>query len=111
MPTKQPEPDDGESHDEFISRCTDEGFDESECEIAWEDRSAGEVVHKTHAGDIDGSEYVLSDETPDRMGDIIQADGWKLDNFKRNPIALFGHQSSFPIGRWKNLRIEGTALR
>ena len=111
MPTKQPEPDDGESHDEFISRCTDEGFDESECEIAWEDRSAGEVVHKTHAGDIDGSEYVLSDETPDRMGDIIQADGWKLDNFKRNPIALFGHLSSFPIGRWKNLRIEGTALR
>jgi len=111
MKTKQPEPDDGESHDDFIERCTGEGFDESECEIAWEDRSAGEVVHKVHAGEVDGSEYVLSDETPDRMGDIIQADGWKLANFKRNPIALFGHRSDFPIGRWKNLRIEGTSLR
>ena len=68
-------------------------------------------MHKTHAGQIDGSEYILSDETPDRIGDIIEANGWRLDNFKRNPIALFGHRSDFVIGTWKNLRVEKGELR
>jgi HK97 family phage prohead protease len=111
MPTKQPEPDDGESYQDFMDRCIAEIDDEEACQMAWEDRGAGPVVVKTHAGDINGADYVLSDETPDRMGDIIQADGWKLANFKRNPIALFGHNAGFPIGTWKNLRIEDGALR
>ncbi len=55
--------------------------------------------------------YVLSDETPDRLDDIIMADGWDLANFKRNPIALFGHRADFPIGKWANLRVEGKSLR
>jgi HK97 family phage major capsid protein/HK97 family phage prohead protease len=128
--TKQPEPDDGESEQDFMDRCTteltDEGMDENdadaECQVAWDNRSApasrttvidrdGATIRKVHAGETDGSEYVLSDETPDRMGDVIEAAGWRLDNFKRNPIALFGHNSSFPIGRWKDIHIEGTALR
>jgi phage head maturation protease len=54
---------------------------------------------------------VLSDETPDRMGDVISADGWDFKDFIRNPIALFGHRSDFPIGNWTNLRVEGKALR
>ena len=53
----------------------------------------------------------LSDATPDRYDDVIDPDGWNCDNFKRNPIALFNHDSNFPIGRWTNLRIEGGALR
>ena len=54
---------------------------------------------------------MLSDETPDRMGDVIMADGWELTNFQKNPIALFGHNSSFPIGKWKNLRVVDKQLR
>jgi HK97 family phage prohead protease/HK97 family phage major capsid protein len=67
------------------------------------------TVRKTVA-QRDGYDFVLSDETTDRMGDVVKADGWVLTNFKKNPIALFGHNSSFPIGTWSNLRVEGGKL-
>lgn len=68
------------------------------------------MIFKAVAGGGDGLEFVLSDETVDRMGDIISADGWVLANFKKNPIALFGHSSSFPIGTWSNIRVEAGKL-
>lgn len=68
------------------------------------------IIHKTIASDGDGLEFVLSDATVDRMGDVIEPDGWDLKNFKQNPIALFGHNSSFPIGTWADLRVEGGKL-
>lgn len=58
----------------------------------------------------DGLEFVLSDETVDRYGDIVEAAGWVLANFKKNPIALFGHDSRFPIGTWANVRVEDNKL-
>jgi HK97 family phage major capsid protein/HK97 family phage prohead protease len=67
---------------------------------------AGITTFKTHAGKVSGTEFILSDETPDRMGDIINADGWQLDNFNKNPIALFNHKADFPIGRWENLHVD-----
>jgi hypothetical protein len=45
---------------------------------------------------------ILSDESVDRVGDVIRADGWVLTNFKKNPIALFQHRADFPLGTWKN---------
>lgn len=72
-----------------------------------------EIVQKTTAAAApsgDPLEFVMSDETVDRMGDVIAADGWQLANFRKNPIALFGHSSGFPIGTWSNLRIEGKQL-
>jgi hypothetical protein len=57
--------------------------------------------------------FRFSDETTDRMGDIIRQDGWKLDNYKRNPVILWGHAHGMgedadePIGRGLNLRIDG----
>jgi HK97 family phage prohead protease len=69
------------------------------------------IVRKTEAGKVAGSlTYVLSDDTLDRMGDIIDPAGWDLRWFRKNPIALFGHNSSAPIGRWKNIRVEGGRL-
>jgi HK97 family phage prohead protease len=59
----------------------------------------------------EGYDFVLSDETVDRMGDVVSVDGWVLSNFRKNPIALFGHNSSFPIGSWSNLRVEGGKLK
>lgn len=119
---KQPDPEEDESHGEFMDRCIsemmseDDTLDESDaeeaCQIAWEDnRAIGGVVHKTHAGEVKGSTFVLSDQSVDRMGDIIMADGWKLTNFKRNPVALGFHHSDFPIGTWKDVRIENAELR
>lgn len=63
------------------------------------------------AEDGDPLEYVMSDESVDRYGDVIKVDGWDLGNFRKNPIALFGHNSSKPIGKWSNVRIEKSALR
>jgi hypothetical protein len=129
-PSRQaPDPNDDESRDDYIDRCTDElmsGDEElsesdatEQCQIAWENRAArarlkqtaGITNFKTHAETVHGMEFVLSDETPDRMGDVISADGWDFKDFIRNPIALFGHRSDFPIGNWTNVRVEGKALR
>lgn len=68
------------------------------------------VIHKVLASKGDGLEFVLSDATVDRYGDIVEPDGWDLKNFASNPIALFGHASSFPIGTWENVRVEGKKL-
>jgi HK97 family phage prohead protease/HK97 family phage major capsid protein len=117
------EPDDDESYEDFMERCTDDLGNEDACQLLWEDsdnaaaddgdddKSAAGVEHRTHAGEVSGLEFVLSDETPDRMDDVIMSDGWELANFKRNPIALFNHKSDFPIGKWRNLRVEDKQLR
>ena len=105
------EPDDDESEDDFMERCTDEIGDEDVCAIIWDNRAAEGVRFRTHAAKVNGLEFVLSDETSDRMGDIIMSDGWDLSNFKKNPIALFGHRSDFPIGTWKNVRVVDKQLR
>lgn len=68
------------------------------------------IVRKVSAEGGEGLEFVLSDATVDRYGDIVDPNGWVLANFKKNPIALFGHSSSFPIGTWSDVRVEGKKL-
>jgi HK97 family phage major capsid protein/HK97 family phage prohead protease len=58
----------------------------------------------------DPFEFVMSDESVDRMGDVIEQDGWELDNFQRNPVALFQHNPSFPIGQWRDVAVKGGRL-
>jgi hypothetical protein len=72
-----------------------------------------QVIQKTmvRAGGDDPLEYVMSDETVDRYGDVIDVKGWQLGNFKNNPIALFGHDSDFIVGKWVNVRVEGGKLK
>jgi len=137
MKTKQdfsvddcPDPDDGESENDYLDRCINElmGGDESDeadeadaeevCSQAWDEyernslrNKPGVTLFRTHAETVDGMNFVLSDETPDRLGEVLSAKGWDLANFKRNPIALFSHRADFPIGRWKNLRVEDGRLK
>lgn len=54
--------------------------------------------------------FVASDETVDRYGDIIRANGWLLDNFKRNPVLLFGHNSREPAIGTAKAWVDGTQL-
>src|SRR4051812_29647472 len=54
--------------------------------------------------------FLLSDATPDRYGDVVEASGWDLKEFKTNPIALLNHDPDFPIGKWTDIRIEGGRL-
>lgn len=78
-----------------------------------EKRSAEAPLNKAGIQSADDPfEFILSDETADRHGDIIRASGWKLADFKKNPIALYGHQhdATHVIGVWSNVRVEGKKL-
>ena len=50
--------------------------------------------------------YLVSDETVDRVGDIIRVKGWDLSNYRRNPVVLWSHDGKNvpPIGRANNVR-------
>jgi HK97 family phage prohead protease len=114
MPDIDP-PDDDENYMDFMSRCSEDA-DEDTCQNIWDDAQdeksgAGKIIHKTHASKADGLDFVLSDESVDRMGEIITAGGWELANFKKNPVALFNHNSNFPIGKWKGLNARNGELR
>jgi HK97 family phage prohead protease len=104
-------PDEFSSREDFMRECIDEGGDEDSCALSWDERSTKQVLHKTHISEGGGLEFILSDATPDRMGDVIEAEGWDVANFKRNPIALFNHNANFPIGKWINLRTANGELR
>lgn len=52
-------------------------------------------------------EFVLSDNSVDRMGDVVEQD-WELG--KLDPIALFNHDRRDVIGTWQNVRVEGDRL-
>jgi HK97 family phage prohead protease len=55
-------------------------------------------------------DFVMSDGSVDRMGDVIEPDGWLLDNFRKNPIALFGHDSRFIVGNWTDVGVRDGQL-
>lgn len=49
--------------------------------------------------------FVASDETPDRVGDVIAVNGWNLTSYKQNPVVLWGHDQTTmpPIGKATNV--------
>ena len=52
-------------------------------------------------------DFVASTETPDRYGDVIRVAGWKLDQYKKNPVFLWAHNASEPlIGRTVDIATE-----
>lgn len=70
------------------------------------------IVQKSSAGRIaDTPTFVLTTETPDRVGDIVMLKGLDTKHFEQNPVALVHHRmGEFPVGVWKNLRRHGDAL-
>ena len=72
---------------------------------------AASVLHKTRSTEGSGMEFILSDATADRFGDVVEVSGWALDQFKRNPIALFAHDNQFVIGRWDEIQVTKSDLR
>ena len=55
-------------------------------------------------------EFVMSSNRVDAYGDVVEASGWDLTDFRRNPICLINHNPDIPAGRWTNVRIEGDQL-
>jgi HK97 family phage major capsid protein/HK97 family phage prohead protease len=68
------------------------------------------TFYRTTAAAGDGMDFVISDGSLDRHGTRINPAGWHLDAFRKNPVALFGHDGGFPIGRWHDVRVEGERL-
>ena len=51
--------------------------------------------------------FVMSTETIDRHGDIIDQASWMLDHFLKNPAFFLQHRADqFPIGKWLNVWLE-----
>lgn len=59
---------------------------------------------------LDEMEVIASDETIDRYGDIIRADGWNLEHYQKNPVVLFAHDTHSPVGTATRVWRDGTRL-
>ena len=55
-------------------------------------------------------EFVLSDGSLDRMGDVIEPGGWQLDQIKSDPPVLFNHDRDQIVGRWTDMRVKDGKL-
>lgn len=51
-------------------------------------------------------EFIATDETLDRQGEVIPIDSWDLGNFKKNPVLLVNHDYKVQniVGRAENLK-------
>lgn len=123
-----PDPCDYDDKNEFVSDCIaarqhenpDEGTDQSvaACNNIWDNRDCkgktmpDNIVHKAGAQSADDPyEFIMSTDTRDRMGDVVEQD-WNLRDFKKNPVALWSHKSyELPVGTWKRVRVEAGKLR
>ena len=55
--------------------------------------------------------FVLHDESVNTYGFRMLTSGANLEEFKKNPVLLLNHSDyTLPIGRWENIRIEGTQI-
>ena len=56
-------------------------------------------------------DFVVSNATVDRDGDIVDPSGWDLDRYKQNPVVFWAHRSrDLPVGKALTIGVEGEAL-
>ena len=54
--------------------------------------------------------FIVSDETKNSYGMIVKTDGINLETFLKNPIMLYMHERRTVVGRWENIRKNGSKL-
>lgn len=54
--------------------------------------------------------FVVSDESVNTYGFVVETDGIDLTQFEKNPVMLFEHDPSKILGTWKNIRKENKQL-
>lgn len=55
--------------------------------------------------------FILHDETVNTQGFRMLTSGIDLTVFRNNPVMLLNHNDwDLPIGRWENIRVEGTQI-
>lgn len=56
--------------------------------------------------------FTISTASVDRDGDSIDAKGWQLDNYIKNPVVLWAHDySQLPVGKAVNIQATDKGLR
>ena len=56
-------------------------------------------------------EFVGSTEQKDRVGDVVKADGWKTENYLKNPVFLWAHDyKQPPIGKANKVWVQDSKL-
>lgn len=75
-------------------------------------RNTGHIkVNPSSSGNDQPMVFVASEESEDRLGDLIAADGWITDSYKANPVFLWMHDQSIPpIGSMAKVWNEGKQL-
>lgn len=63
-------------------------------------------------GNIGTFKVIASTSTRDRHGESILQNGWKLDNYNKNPVILADHNWSIEkiVGRATNISFEGEQM-
>src|SRR6185436_2088932 len=54
--------------------------------------------------------FVVSAQTLNGLGCIILTSGIDTESFIKNPIMCLNHNTNCVLGRWENLRVDGTEL-
>ena len=110
--------DDSLSNEDYLElvKANDGVSDGSEIEDLAERKSyIDSLTDEQKANKIEKERIIIfrgSDESVDRMGDIIRVDGWNLKDYRKNPVFLDGHSYTLlPIGKalkvWKDSNDSG----
>ncbi len=99
------------------SQDSDESVDGCGYVRRWLDVSNVKASPSSDAGSTANSNeqeiltFRASIESEDRVGDVIRASGWELDNYRSNPVVLWGHRHDLlPVGKSVDVWVEGDAL-
>lgn len=75
-------------------------------------RQAFDTEVKASEGESRSVQFTISTASVDRMGDTIDVKGWKLDNYRKNPVVLWGHDAtSLPVAKANKVWIEDGKLK
>lgn len=67
---------------------------------------------KAGEGDSRSLTFTISTGAVDRMGDTVDPNGWQLENYRKNPVVLWAHDSgSLPVARAPKIWVDKGALK
>lgn len=71
-----------------------------------------ETLIKAVDGEQRALDFTISTGSVDRYGDTVSVDGWRLENYRSNPVVLWMHDNQMlPVGRGVNVRVEDGSLQ
>lgn len=69
------------------------------------------VTRAAREGEKDIVSFVASTSNPDRYGDIVNQNGWSLDQYRKNNVILLNHNAAqLPIGRGEVAVVDGKLM-